>query len=362
MFNIKNTQWFQALHDFGCIMIFGAKSAASQTYEAIRYLHFDIKCYLVSERKDNPLQLDGKPVKVFEEISAEEKENCLIILSQCYENNKNIQEILLQEGFRHMIPSITQITLSEAEELNQYRKSVLGEIKKVDQIVRRGERIPPICVYAVTSANDLHTKVRAYQSKYIRYIQAGAALTDSIICNLTDNTGDNISEKNPYYCEVSAGYWIYKNDYQNLYVGLYHYSRGLTITDDQMEGLVENGVDVVLPIPAVLQHELFIRDTEYWLSVMLKALKRVAPEYLLDAGKYLNGKLFFPGNIVIARKEIYCRYYEWMFLVLCECESIWNKSIPPRWQGYIAEFLTGIYFIHNINKYTIFYASLKSMI
>ena len=43
-----------------------------------------------------------------------------------------------------------------------------------------------------------------------------------------DDTGDNISEKNRYYCEISAIYWAWKN-YEKLgtpdYIGLSQYRR-----------------------------------------------------------------------------------------------------------------------------------------
>lgn len=37
-----------------------------------------------------------------------------------------------------------------------------------------------------------------------------------------DNTGDNISLKNPYYCELTGLYWMWKN-VEADYLGLLHY-------------------------------------------------------------------------------------------------------------------------------------------
>ena len=42
-----------------------------------------------------------------------------------------------------------------------------------------------------------------------------------------DNTGDNISTKNPHYCELTALYWAWKN-LQADYTGLVHYRRYFT--------------------------------------------------------------------------------------------------------------------------------------
>ena len=54
-------------------------------------------------------------------------------------------------------------------------------------------------------------------------VQVGSALHKAVGYT-PDNTGDNISEKNPYYCELTGLYWAWKNLPADV-IGLVHYRR-----------------------------------------------------------------------------------------------------------------------------------------
>ena len=71
-----------------------------------------------------------------------------------------------------------------------------------------------------------------------------------------DNTGDNISLKNPNFCELTGIYWAWKN-LEADYIGLAHYRRHFSLkkgsdkwasvlTSAQAEALLKD-TDVVLP-------------------------------------------------------------------------------------------------------------------
>ena len=51
---------------------------------------------------------------------------------------------------------------------------------------------------------------------------------------LGDDTGDSISKLNPYYCELTGMYWIWKNYHEADYIGICHYRRYLINENDSI--------------------------------------------------------------------------------------------------------------------------------
>ena len=66
-------------------------------------------------------------------------------------------------------------------------------------------------------------------------IQVGKALHPELDLGFQcDNTGDNISEKNGSYCELTALYWAWKNLKDVDYIGLCHYRRYFDLTEEKL--------------------------------------------------------------------------------------------------------------------------------
>ena len=150
-----------------------------------------------------------------------------------------------------------------------------------------------------------------------------------------DNTGENISIKNPNYCELTGLFWAWKN-LDCEYLGLAHYRRHFTLmkgsgdrrdvlTLDQARGLF-TGVDVLLPtkrnyyIETNYQQYVHAHHAED-LDETRKILEERYPEYIPaydDSMKKTTGHRF---NMFIMKKELSDQYCTWLFDVLFELEQ-----------------------------------------
>ena len=82
------------------------------------------------------------------------------------------------------------------------------------------------------------------------------------LCYLSDNTGENISQKNKNYCELTGMYWIWKNT-NDEYKGMVHYRRYFSNSLRKKYILKESTIknilkkyDVILPFSVSMNNSL----------------------------------------------------------------------------------------------------------
>ena len=74
-------------------------------------------------------------------------------------------------------------------------------------------------VYVIT-----HKKFNMIPQENYKVLLVGA-YRGHVYGDCFDDAGDNISEKNANYCELTGVYWLWKNLQKDDYVGIVHYRR-----------------------------------------------------------------------------------------------------------------------------------------
>lgn len=189
-----------------------------------------------------------------------------------------------------------------------------------------------------------------------------------------DNTGDNISFKNAFYCELTGLYWAWKNLNAD-YIGLSHYRRHFTcskkILKDEQEKFqillnVEqadellNDVDILLPTKRKYyienlydhyKHTMFIEPLDETRNI----IEEQCSEYLLEFDKLHKRTSAHMFNMLVMKKGYFDQYCEWLFKILFELEKRVNPkrydSFHARYLGRISELLLDVWINTNHFKY-----------
>lgn len=178
-----------------------------------------------------------------------------------------------------------------------------------------------------------------------------------------DDTGENISVKNPFYCELTGMYWIWKNIHNTDYVGICHYRRylinekGSLFTENELSELL-NRYDMIttklLTLPGSyydgFSENHHIRD----LMATGEVIKEKYPEYYQTFKRLIHGPNTYFGNIFITSKQTYDRYCEWLFDILFEVEKRTDftgyTGYQKRLFGFLSEFLQTVWIqYHSLN-------------
>ncbi len=236
---------------------------------------------------------------------------------------------------------------------------------------------------SINKSNSLKIYVVAHKKfecldlpKNYAVIQAGKAINEDLGF-IGDNTGDNISNLNPYLNEATAMYWIWKNATEN-YIGLSHYHRFFT-TDNSKKYLTENILSSEDIIKILQKNDIIIsralldtgctvyfryfkhhpegdtKVTNLALNLMRIMIERYQPTYIDAFEHVINGSSLFPFNMFITRKYIYDSYCAWLFPMIFEVRKELIKTVNldelkgnhKRILGYICETSFTMWIIKN---------------
>lgn len=188
-------------------------------------------------------------------------------------------------------------------------------------------------------------------------IQVGAALHPEMDLGfLKDNVGDNISEKNPKYCELSAIYWGWKNLKNVEYIGLAHYRRyfDIDINDDNVDQYFKKNDIITLtrayetcPIIQRIQELTTMEDVHIFFDTLLM----IHPEYEKTIIKYCyNSFRFYSCTMFIAKKKTYDQFCETFFPVFLKTEERLKPHSYSRLNraiAYFGELSLGLFIEYN---------------
>ena len=185
-----------------------------------------------------------------------------------------------------------------------------------------------------------------------------------------DNTGNNISKKNPYFCELTGMYWAWKN-LKADYVGLAHYRRHFkgntksknkfeqVLSDKEIEKLLKKN-DIILPkkreyyienLYSHYEHTLHIET----LDITGEIIKEKYPKYMKEFDLLKKRTSAHMFNMFIMKKEIMDDYCKWLFDILFELENRIDTSkydsFHARFYGRVSELLLDVWLNTNGHKY-----------
>lgn len=234
-----------------------------------------------------------------------------------------------------------------------------------------------------------HKKDYYYDGLGFLPIQVGKSLSNIDLGITGDDTGDNISELNPYFCELTAQYWYWKNGKKTKYIGLNHYRRYfdfnirkhcyLPVINTSEESIklspphlpdldsLFKKYDIVLAQPTTYPYSLrfnycyahIIDDYE----ILDQVIKNKFSDYYKSFKEVMNASNKLPHfNMFITKNEIFDNYTKWIFDVLFEVKKHVKISQYPfqaRVFGYMSERLIKVYI--KKHKLRVYYSPVRKI-
>lgn len=219
-----------------------------------------------------------------------------------------------------------------------------------------------------------HKKYQMPKDEMYIPVHVGSKGKDIIENYQRDDEGENISEKNPYFCELTGLYWAWKN-LKADYIGLVHYRRYFTTSNvlfkkekqkfdnvlrkEEINKIFES-VDIILPKKRKYYIENLYSHYKNTLHIepldeTKKILEEKYPEYVKEFNKLHKRTSAHMFNMIIMKKELLNEYCAWLFDILFELEKRVDISqydtFHARFFGRVSELLLDIWINTNNLKY-----------
>lgn len=328
-------------------VIYGAGLMGQSLCKVLNGTPYDreIECFIVKSKSGNPEYISGIRVVSMEEAVQYKHRTIFVALHE--KHLKNALSELSNAGFDRLIPITFDNDLwADMREtwINENGSMPYGVLPSLVSANKH-----KLHIYVVHSGFDKELSENIQNTAYEISIQAGAALADDIYYETVDNVGDNISDKNKRYCELTVLYWAWKNDNAD-YVGISHYRRKFHLNAADIAAILSGDIDMVVTVPiininTVKGQYLKDHDRNDW-TILAEAVKKLSPQYTEALEKVGNGTFYYAYNMFIAKKDVLNDYCSWLFPILSYCEEkIGNKkdTYQNRYIGFLGERLLTVY-------------------
>lgn len=202
-----------------------------------------------------------------------------------------------------------------------------------------------------------HRKYRMPADEIYLPVQVGAAGRESIEDKgriwQRDDEGENISELNPFFCELTGLYWAWKN-LPDDYIGLAHYRRHFSLHPhdrDKWNAVlkrkeIEDDLGKIRAfVPSKRRYYIETLYSHYahthyasQLDETRNIIGEKYPDYLDSFDKSVKQTWGYMFNMMIMERELFCEYCSWLFDILFELRKRIGKEAEESLDKYQGRF------------------------
>ena len=205
-----------------------------------------------------------------------------------------------------------------------------------------------------------HKEYRIPEDPMYLPVQVGAVGKETIEGYQRDDEGENISELNPFFCELTGLYWGWQN-LDSEYIGLVHYRRHFSSNPhdkDKWNSVLKKSdiekdlgkIKVFVPSKRRYYIESLYSHYEHThrigqLDETRKIIEERYPEYLEAFDKAVNQRWGYMFNMMIMQKELLDEYCTWLFDILFELKNRLGESGLTPFHSRISEIIFNVWIL-----------------